>query len=124
MSDIRYRRRLSDDLIIAFHAACDHDEVEIARHLIGVLECSMRQPTTVPEGEQSRVRRSLVAAYERLWDMQHREVDDGALVAAITVHRAVKGAAVSQDPVDHGSVRFEERGHHADCDRRPRQTID
>jgi hypothetical protein len=89
----RYRRRLSDDLLIAFHAACDQDDLEIARHLIGVLEFSMRRPSIGPKVQDSRARRSLVAAHERLWDMQHRELLDAAPVTAMTTRRADEGSA-------------------------------
>jgi hypothetical protein len=103
----RYRRGLSDDLLIAFHAACDQDDLEIARHLIGVLEFSMRRPSIGPKVQESRARRSLVAAHERLWDMQHRErlwdmqhreLFDAAPVTAMATPRADEGSAVGQGP--------------------------
>ena len=71
-SPIRYTRRLSDHVLIAFHHACDQDDIEVARSLLDVLEFMARRRRT-PGGRERRAEENLVAAYERLWHIQHRE---------------------------------------------------
>jgi hypothetical protein len=67
----RYTRRLSDKISIAFHQSCDQNDVEAARQLLNVLDFMvLRQPTGM-EGEKRRIKENLVAAHERLWQMQH-----------------------------------------------------
>jgi hypothetical protein len=72
------KRRLTDDILTAFHTACDQNDVEVARHLLEILEFITRQPTTAPKGPERRAKESLVAGHERLWQMQHQEL--GSLV--------------------------------------------
>jgi len=67
----RYTRRLSDKILIAFHQACDQDDIEVARYLLGVLESMAKRP---PPGNDRRVKETLTAALERLWHLQHPEV--------------------------------------------------
>jgi hypothetical protein len=69
----RYRRRLSDKILIAFHQCCDQNDVEIARSLLGVLDFMVQRPRAGPEVTERRIKESLVAAHERLWHMQHPE---------------------------------------------------
>ena len=72
-SPVRYTRRLSDHVLIAFHHACDQGDIEVARCLLDVLEFMVRRPSRGPRGRERRAEESLVAAYERLWHIQHRE---------------------------------------------------
>ena len=65
----RHKRRLSDKILIAFHQACDQNDIEAARLLLKVLEFMTRRP--VDYQEERRVKESLVAAHERLWLLQH-----------------------------------------------------
>ena len=66
----RYTRRLSDKVLIAFHHACDQHDFEVAEQLLHVLEMMLkRQPLTL--GNRRRDRETLVAAYERLWQLRH-----------------------------------------------------
>lgn len=65
----RYIRRLSDKILIAFHQACDQHDLVVADQLLRVLEMMLtRQP---PEGNRRRNTETLVAAYERLWHLNH-----------------------------------------------------
>ena len=67
----RYSRRLSDEISIAFHQACDQREIEPAAGLLDVLEFMITRAATLPTGADRRARESLVAAHERLWEMRH-----------------------------------------------------
>ena len=67
----RYTRRLSDKVLIAFHHACDQHDFEVAEQLQHVLEMMLkRQPLTL-DNRRARDRETLVAAHERLWQLQH-----------------------------------------------------
>jgi hypothetical protein len=67
----RYTRRLSDKVLIAFHHACDQHDFEVAEQLLHVLETMLkRQPLTL-DNRRARDRETLVAAYERLWQLRH-----------------------------------------------------
>jgi len=69
----RYTRRLSDKVLIAFHHACDQHDFEVAEQLLHVLEMMVkRQPLTL-DNRRARDRETLVAAYERLWQLQHSD---------------------------------------------------
>jgi hypothetical protein len=70
-SPVRYTRRLSDHMLIAFHHACDQGDIEVARCLLDVLEFMVRRPWSSQDARERRAKESLVAAHERLWHMQH-----------------------------------------------------
>jgi hypothetical protein len=68
----RRKQRLPAKILIAFHHACDQGDIEVARSLLGVLESVVRRLPTIPNGRENRAwEGDLVAAYERLWQMQH-----------------------------------------------------
>lgn len=67
----RYTRRLSDKILIAFHHACDQQDVEVAKNLLIVLEFMTRRPSALPGGVERRVKETLVAAHERLWQLRN-----------------------------------------------------
>src|SRR3954453_17903813 len=68
---IRYTRRLSDKILIAFHHACDQRDFEVAERLLPVLETMMTRRPLTPNGNRRRNMESLVAAHERLWTLRH-----------------------------------------------------
>jgi hypothetical protein len=70
-SPTRYRRRLSDKILIAFHQSCDQNDVESARSLLDLLEFMVRRPRASSEDGERRIKENLVAAHERLWHVQH-----------------------------------------------------
>ena len=72
----RYTRRLSDKILIAFHHACDQQELEVADQLLRVLEMMLTRRPIVPDGSRRRNAESLVAAYERLWHLQHPDTGE------------------------------------------------
>ena len=68
----RPMRRLSDEIMIAFHNACDQADLEIAERLLCVLEMVLRRPPLIPSGDRRHGLDGLVAAYRRLWQLRHR----------------------------------------------------
>jgi hypothetical protein len=70
------RRRLSDTILLAFHAACDQGDFEVADSLLAILELMVQRPP--PEGRPERRRGvdTLVAAHERLWALRHPEAQN------------------------------------------------
>ncbi|MGI4796511.1 MAG: hypothetical protein ACRYG8_21120 [Janthinobacterium lividum] len=69
----RHTRRLSDKLFVAFHQACDTAELDVAEQLLGILEKMMSKRSTTNESNRRRHMEGLVAAFERLWHLQHPE---------------------------------------------------
>ena len=65
----RRGRRVSDKVLIAFHAACDVGEFNVARQLLSALENLINNPNRPVAGERRREVESLVAAHERLWHL-------------------------------------------------------
>jgi hypothetical protein len=68
----RYRR-LSDKILIASHHACDQGDVVVAKFLLEVSEGIIKRPANLPAGVERRSRETLVAAHERLWQIEHPE---------------------------------------------------
>ena len=69
----RHTRRLSDKILIAFHQACDQDDLEVAEQLLRILELMLTRRPAAPDQQRRRSMEGLVAAYERLWYLKHRE---------------------------------------------------
>ena len=69
---VRYRRRLSDHILVAFHQACDQRDFEVAEQLLRVLETTNGRDDASGRYEQlARNVSNLVTAYERLWLLRH-----------------------------------------------------
>lgn len=66
----RRPRSVLDELLIAFHFACDIKEFDIARGLISIAEGSAALTESVGSDKQRAVS-SVVAAHERLWALSH-----------------------------------------------------
>ncbi len=69
----RHTRRLEDKLLVAFHHACDVSDIEVARHVLQVLELMLSRKPSQPDPNRRRNMEGLVAAHERLWSIRHRE---------------------------------------------------
>ncbi len=69
----RHTRRLEDKLLVAFHHACDVSDIEVARHVLQVLELMLARKPSQPDPNRRRNMEGLVAAHERLWNLRHRE---------------------------------------------------
>ena len=66
-----WNRRLPDALLIIFHSACDQGDLEVARRLLPVLDVAVHHVPTASGPRRRRDREALVAAWERLWTLQH-----------------------------------------------------
>ncbi len=71
----RYGRRLSDNILVAFHHACDQDDLEIADGLLRLLERLVERKPVPPDVDRRRDAEPLVAAHERFWLMRRPELD-------------------------------------------------
>ena len=67
----RHSRRLSDKVLVAFHHACDMQDLETASELLHTLENMLTRRPSPPDGNRRRNMESLVAAHERLWHLRH-----------------------------------------------------
>ena len=79
-----YTRRLSDKILLAFHQACDQEDLETARMLLACCETAMRNAVQ-PMRDRRRGAETLCAAHERLWFLRNKgrvtAVRDGEIVA-------------------------------------------
>jgi hypothetical protein len=69
----RHGRRLSDKILVAFHHACDAQDLIVAEQLLKTLESMLTRRGVPTEQNRRRALESLVAAHERLWHLRHRE---------------------------------------------------
>ena len=69
----RHTRRLEDKLLVAFHHACDVADIEVARHVLQIIELMLARKPTQPDPHRRRNMEGLVAAHERLWSLRNRE---------------------------------------------------
>jgi hypothetical protein len=67
----RQSRKLSDRLLMAFHQACDQDQIDVARQLLGIYEYMVTRRDPPPDSGRRRALEALVAAHERLWNLRH-----------------------------------------------------
>lgn len=67
----RHTRRLSDKVLVAFHHACDTSDLEIAEHLLRILELMLTRRPANTDVSRRRSLEGLVAAHERLWHLRH-----------------------------------------------------
>ena len=69
----RQGRRLSDKILVAFHHACDAQDLAVAEQLLRTLEGMVTRRGVPSESNRRKSLESLVAAHERLWHLRHRE---------------------------------------------------
>lgn len=67
----RHSRRLEDKLLVAFHHACDTNDLEIALQVLRVLEFMLNRRPSTGDSARRRNMENLVAAYERMWHIRH-----------------------------------------------------
>ncbi len=70
----RHSRRLSDKILLAFHHACDQNELDVAEQLLVVLENMIKHRPVHPDQNRRRTMDGLIAAHERLWYLRHPEL--------------------------------------------------
>jgi hypothetical protein len=73
---IRYTKRLADKILVAFHHACDQRSYWVAWQLLHVLEVMAMRKSFIP-ADARRIRQSLVAAHEWLWQLRNPENGGG-----------------------------------------------
>ena len=71
----RTRRKVSDDILHAFHFACDTKDFEIADRLLRVLENLLVARVAEPAANRARELAPFIAAHERLWTLRHPPSD-------------------------------------------------
>ena len=69
----RQGRRLSDKILVAFHHACDAQDLTVAEQLLKTMETMLTRRGVPAEQNRRKSLESLVAAHERLWHLRHRE---------------------------------------------------
>jgi hypothetical protein len=67
----RRPRRVADHILTAFHQSCDQRDLELAEQLLTVLAMVVAGRLHQPAAPDQHDKESLVAAYERLWDLRH-----------------------------------------------------
>ncbi len=67
----RQRRPFADDILIAFHYACDLRDYMVAGQLLLTYESMLTGRSGSPTSDRRRALDSLVAAHERLWSLRH-----------------------------------------------------
>ena len=72
-SGARQGRRLSDKILVAFHHACDAQDLAVAEQLLKSLESMLTRRSMPSEQNRRKSLESLVAAHERLWHLRHRD---------------------------------------------------
>jgi hypothetical protein len=72
----RHSRRLSDKVMIAFDHACDQSDIEVAGRLLSVVEVIATERPPHPGNTRRKSLESLVAGYERLWQLRHLKAED------------------------------------------------
>ncbi|MBV8914486.1 MAG: hypothetical protein JOZ05_15780 [Acetobacteraceae bacterium] len=69
----RHSRRLEDKLLVAFHHACDVNDLDVAGQVLRILEKMLTRRPVQLDTSRRRNMENLVAAHERLWQIRHRE---------------------------------------------------
>ncbi len=69
----RQGRRLSDKILVAFHHACDAQDLDVAEQLLKTLETMLTRRGVPSEQNRRKSLETLVAAHERLWHLRHRD---------------------------------------------------
>ena len=67
---LKYRRRLPDKILVAFHDACDERDTVIGCQLLETLECLISRRVVDPRQNRRKTIESLVGAHSRLWHLK------------------------------------------------------
>ena len=94
-------RRVSDCILIAFHQACDQGDFEIAEQLLAVLAMAIAGRRDRPTAPDRRNKESLVAAYERLWELRHPDLTRAHVAKCAKVTCFPLSRLVNRAPIVH-----------------------
>jgi hypothetical protein len=67
----RQRKDVANDILSAFHFACDIKDLDIAQRLLAAMETLIHDRSASPGFDKHRALATIVAAYERLWALRH-----------------------------------------------------
>jgi hypothetical protein len=70
---LKYGRRLSDKILIAFHHACDIGALSTAEELLGTLTRVVGLSALNETPDRRKVSEALADANYRLWDLKRRQ---------------------------------------------------
>jgi len=71
---LKYGRRLSDKILIAFHHACDARDIATAEDLIWALGRLIARPAAAESHDRRKIAETLADANYRLWDLKRLAV--------------------------------------------------
>jgi len=71
---LKFGRRLSDKILIAFHHACDARDISTAEDLLATLGRLIARPVAVESFDRRKVVETLADANYRLWDLKRHHV--------------------------------------------------
>jgi len=74
----RPKRAVFDEILIAFHYACDLRDYDVAKRLLLTVESALRAQESQPGFNRKRALDTLLAAHERLWTLTHEVQDQAA----------------------------------------------
>ncbi len=69
---LKYGRRLSDKILIAFHSACDKRDVLTAEELLGTLGRLIARPVPAETHDRRKIAEIQADANYRLWDLKRQ----------------------------------------------------
>ena len=71
---LKYGRRLSDKILVAFHHACDVRDIQTAEELLGTLDRLIKRPTSAEGHNPRKVGETLIDANYRLWELRQNKL--------------------------------------------------
>jgi hypothetical protein len=80
---LRYGRRLSDKILIAFHHACDKQDVETAEDLLATLSRIIARPAPSEMYNRRKIAETQADANYRLWDLRRQEMPGTRMSGAL-----------------------------------------
>ena len=72
MEALKYGRRLSDKILIAFHHACDKNDILTAEELLGTLGRLIARPVLTEAVDRRKIAETLADGNYRLWDLKRQ----------------------------------------------------
>ncbi len=70
---LKYGRRLSDRILIAFHQACDNRDVHTAGDLLDTLGRLIARPVLIERHDRRKIAETQADANYRLWDLKRQQ---------------------------------------------------